>query len=336
VEVVQFRPFYIVGDVERPGEYAYRPGLTLLQAITIAGGVPKAKGLNGARLEREAIATRGDLRLLETDLVATLVRKSRLASEIQANDDIALPDELSASASEPFYRSIVSQERLLFQSRKESFATQVRALEQLKVQHETEADSLVKQLEMHDSLIELMRPELETVQHLYKQQLVTATRKLAVERNAAQLQSDRLRLETALARARQEASKTEIAMIDLRNKRSTEINAEMRQSQARLNELNEKIETAQRLLFDTEVTAPRVLAVRSRMKDAAPIFSVVRVTGGRSMELEANESTQIEPGDTIKVELPLPTGGSQLEEAREARDTRMPGPTFAGSWTEKR
>ncbi len=27
VEVVQFRPFYIVGDVDRPGEYAYRPGL---------------------------------------------------------------------------------------------------------------------------------------------------------------------------------------------------------------------------------------------------------------------------------------------------------------------
>jgi protein involved in polysaccharide export with SLBB domain len=338
VEVVQFRPFYIVGDVERPGEYAYRPGLTLLQAITIAGGVPRAKGLGAARLEREAIATRGDLRLLETDLVATLVRKARLSSELQASDEIAIPDELSASAGESFYRSIVGQERHLFQSRKESFATQVRALEQLKVQHETEAASLVKQLEMHDSLIELLKPELESVLHLYKQQLVTATRKLAVERNANQLQSDRLRLETALARARQEASKTEIAMIDLRNKRSTEINSELRQSQARLNELNERIETSQRLLFDTEVTAPRVLAVRSRMKEAQPIYSVVRVSGGRSMELDANESTQIEPGDTIKVELPLPaSGGTQLEEARDARDnTRQPGPTFAGSWTEKR
>jgi protein involved in polysaccharide export with SLBB domain len=336
VEVVQFRPFYIVGDVERPGEYAYRPGLTLLQAITIAGGVPRSK--NGpARLEREAIATRGDLRLLETDLVATLVRKARLSSELQASDEIAIPDELSASASEGFYRSIVSHERLLFQSRKESFATQVRALEQLKAQHEMEAASLVKQLEMHDSLIELLKPELETVLHLYKQQLVTATRKLAVERNANQLQADRLRLETALARARQEASKTEIAMIDLQNKRSTEINAELRQSQARLNELNERIETAQRLLYDTEVTAPRFLAVRNRPKEAQPTYAVVRVISGRPIELEANEATQIEPGDTIKIELPQPGGGVQLEEAREAREARQSGgPHFAGSWTEKR
>jgi polysaccharide export outer membrane protein/exopolysaccharide production protein ExoF len=336
VEVVQFRPFYIVGDVERPGEYAYRPGLTLLQAITIAGGVPRAKGLGAARLERESISTRGELRLLETDLIATLVRKARLTSELQASDEIAIPDELSASAGEAFYRSIFNQERLLFQSRKETFATQVRALEQLKAQHEMEAASLVKQLEVHDSLIELLRPELESIQHLHKQQLVTTPRKLAVERNAAQLQGDRLRLETALARARQEASKTEIASIDLRNRRSTEINAELRQSQARLNELNEKIETSQRLLYDTEVTAPRLLAVRSRLKEAQPVYSVVRVSSGRAVELEASETTQLEPGDTIKIELPLPAGDPQLEEAREARDARQSGPTFAGSWTEKR
>ena len=51
--------------------------------------------------------------------------------------------------------------------------------------------------------------------------------------------------------------------------------------------------------------------------------------------MEANEMTQIEPGDAIKVELPLP-GGVQLEEAREARETRQSGPSFAGSWTDKR
>ncbi len=84
----------------------------------------------------------------------------------------------------------------------------MRALEQLKTQHEMEAESLVKQLEMHDSLIELLKPELNAVLELYKQQLVTAPRKLALERNAAQLQGDRLRLETTLARARQEDSKT--------------------------------------------------------------------------------------------------------------------------------
>src|ERR1700675_710829 len=61
VEVVHFRPFYILGDIEKPGEYAFRPGLTVLQAVSIAGGIPKVSGLGSMRLERESIATRGDL-----------------------------------------------------------------------------------------------------------------------------------------------------------------------------------------------------------------------------------------------------------------------------------
>ena len=33
VQIVEYRPVYILGDVERPGEYPYRPGLTALQAL---------------------------------------------------------------------------------------------------------------------------------------------------------------------------------------------------------------------------------------------------------------------------------------------------------------
>lgn len=37
VEVVRFRPFYVLGHVNKPGEYSYRPGLTALQAVSMAG-----------------------------------------------------------------------------------------------------------------------------------------------------------------------------------------------------------------------------------------------------------------------------------------------------------
>ena len=39
VEVVQFRPFYIVGDVRPPASSPTGPGLTVLQALSIAGGL---------------------------------------------------------------------------------------------------------------------------------------------------------------------------------------------------------------------------------------------------------------------------------------------------------
>jgi protein involved in polysaccharide export with SLBB domain len=38
VEVLTFRPFYVLGEVQKPGEYPFRTGLNVLSAIAIAGG----------------------------------------------------------------------------------------------------------------------------------------------------------------------------------------------------------------------------------------------------------------------------------------------------------
>ncbi len=38
VEVAKYRPFYTLGEVSNPGQYPYRPDMTVLTAISIAGG----------------------------------------------------------------------------------------------------------------------------------------------------------------------------------------------------------------------------------------------------------------------------------------------------------
>lgn len=38
VEVINYRPFYILGQVNRPGSYAYIEGMTVRMAVAIAGG----------------------------------------------------------------------------------------------------------------------------------------------------------------------------------------------------------------------------------------------------------------------------------------------------------
>ena len=38
VTITEYRPFYINGEVKKPGSYPYRKGLTIEKAITLAGG----------------------------------------------------------------------------------------------------------------------------------------------------------------------------------------------------------------------------------------------------------------------------------------------------------
>ena len=38
VEIATYRPFYILGQVNTPGQYSFRPDMTMLTAVSIAGG----------------------------------------------------------------------------------------------------------------------------------------------------------------------------------------------------------------------------------------------------------------------------------------------------------
>lgn len=38
IEVLNYRPFYIIGEVRKPGSYPYVNGMTVLNAIALAGG----------------------------------------------------------------------------------------------------------------------------------------------------------------------------------------------------------------------------------------------------------------------------------------------------------
>ncbi|QVM84569.1 MULTISPECIES: polysaccharide biosynthesis/export family protein [Novosphingobium] len=52
VEVLSYRPFYILGEVNQPGEFAYKPNLTLEQAVATAGGYTYRAARKKAYLRR--------------------------------------------------------------------------------------------------------------------------------------------------------------------------------------------------------------------------------------------------------------------------------------------
>jgi protein involved in polysaccharide export with SLBB domain len=53
VNIVEYRPFYIDGEVEEPGSYPFEPGLTLRRAISIAGGFTERGARNGITVHGE-------------------------------------------------------------------------------------------------------------------------------------------------------------------------------------------------------------------------------------------------------------------------------------------
>ncbi|MEX0760809.1 MAG: polysaccharide biosynthesis/export family protein [Tistlia sp.] len=53
VEVVNFRPFFILGEVNAPGQYPFASGLTVRQAIALAGGYTRRASTSGIEVIRQ-------------------------------------------------------------------------------------------------------------------------------------------------------------------------------------------------------------------------------------------------------------------------------------------
>jgi protein involved in polysaccharide export with SLBB domain len=311
IEIVSFRPIYVAGYVGKPGEYSYRPGLSVIQAVTIAQGFQR---LSGVRLEREIIAGRGDLKLLNADLRALQLRKARLESEFKMAGSIEFPPD-SGAASDDNRRLIAEQEKLIFEARRRAFETQLDAFQQLKGYLEKEIASLNEQMQLEERQIDIIQKELQTVVSLVGKGYAAAPRQLGLERTLAQAEGDKLRLGSTIMKARQEISKTDIAILEIRNKRQNDVTVDLRETQSKIDALVHKLETAKGLLRETEEIAPEILGEQSNSARAVPSYTIFRTTEGRSIKIPADEGTLVQPGDTVHVQLSPDT----TESARPVR-----------------
>lgn len=298
VEVVQYRPFYITGDVMKPGEFPFRPGLTVLQAVALAGG--ELRSIDFGARQREAIAARGELESLDIARTALQMRLARLKAESTNATQFALPANLVAES--PRARDSYEQEHLIFTTRRDALTTQTSALRSLKDFLEKEAQSLTGQLDSEARQSSLVQKELDGVSGLVGRGLVAAPRQFALERTMAQLQGDRLRLETSILRARQEASRAEISLLELASKREGEIAIELRETDQKLRELATRRNVNEDLLEEASnagIGGARRDATRLGMN-----YTLVRATAPGEA-IAANDATQVGPGDMIKVSLPV-------------------------------
>lgn len=74
IEVMNYRPFYILGEVESPGSYPYRAGMTVLNAVVMAGGYSYRADEDDITIQRggtaaDAARVSGDAKVLPGDVI---------------------------------------------------------------------------------------------------------------------------------------------------------------------------------------------------------------------------------------------------------------------------
>ena len=79
-EVENYRPFYILGEVQKPGEYPFTSGLTVLNAVATAGGFTYRANTKTVTIRHAGAAKESPIRLTATSEVGpgdTILIKER-------------------------------------------------------------------------------------------------------------------------------------------------------------------------------------------------------------------------------------------------------------------
>ena len=296
VEVAQFRPVFLTGDVQTPGEYPYAPNMTVLKAVSLAGGLRRSDA--GQRFARDFINARGDAAVYDDQRGRLLARQARLLAEVSGDQEIKKTPEMEKVVN---IDALLESESALMKSRTERYTLQLKALKDLRELLDAEVESLRKKAESQQRQLQLANEDREKVNRLNEQGLALAQRRISAEERAAEVEATLLDIDTNALRAKQDINKAIQDEINLRNDWDAQRSKELQDTQAELQKLNLQLSTSRELMSEALAQSAEALRFDPSGKSASISYVVVREDNGKSKEIKVDETTALEPGDVIKV-----------------------------------
>jgi polysaccharide export outer membrane protein len=310
VEIAQYPAIYVVGAVTTPGAYVFRPNLTVLQALAIAGGRYRP---NADRQMPDSISLNGELATIRIENLRLLGRIARLQAEVAGDVEVHFPPELTSDSHSALVSEVVTLENAMFAARANETKRQLTALTELRDMYTGELQMLGARSEESSKEVTQTEEEVAALTKLVEKGITTVSRWSELRRVLVQMRGARTEDAISAMRARQSLSDTTRQEYGIHDQRQTEVASQLRDSQGDLARLKSREETVRRLLLADAGGTPE----ETRNGGTELRFAVVRQSQSGSAEVAASEATQLLPGDVLKVEVgtTLPGAVSTAERA---------------------
>lgn len=312
VEITKYRPFSILGDVQRPGEYPYRPGLTVVEAIGIAGGYYRPE-LGLLRLSRDAALASGDIHTETAKLNRLIFREARLNAALAGRQDIALPPELAKQKEDPDVVAIMQNEQDALALENEIRRSEQATADNIKSLYQKEIESLQGHVQALTQEQDSISAQLKEMRAMAARGLALAPTMFALERSLAQVASQQMSTETAIVRAEENITLAQQHVTDAEQQGRRTETKDLETTRDEITEARAKIVTATDLLREAQIIAPAEVRAGMSRSDGGgrQSFTILRRDGVTMREIVVDETALVAPGDVIKIPtLRLPTAQS--------------------------
>lgn len=299
VEIIEYRPFFVLGDVRSGGSYPYEIGMTVLHAVALAGGF-RTSDLDDAALTIDLVRAREHANVQQWAYWEEVAREARLRAEAERAAEIEFSPELLERGTDPQIASKIEGERRIFAGKRSALENKIGILTRQIAQLEAERSALEAQAEAKEKQARLLDIELKDTQSLYSQGLSRKAALSTLQRLAAELEGDRRQIAAMIAKTEQGISSVELEITAEQDKYINDAVAELQKSRARLTELGVRVAAAREAVRQSELRLGRAQAASAAA--AVKSYAITRRgPDGNPITIAAEESTTVRPGDIVRV-----------------------------------
>ena len=197
-----------------------------------------------------------ELGIIDSVLSEELAKRARLEAERDEAAEVMFPEQLTSRQNDPDIAKLMIGQQKLFAAKRATIQGKVEQLKQQIGQIDEQVQGILAQADAKERQIKLIGEELVGLLDLQAKGLVPNTRVLAMQRERARLEGERGELIATKASAESRVGEVKLQILQIREETLSETLAQLRETEARIAELNERRVSIKTRLERTTIRAP--------------------------------------------------------------------------------
>ena len=315
VGIAEYRPIYVAGDVAKPGAYAYRPGMTVRDAIALAGGAgrPASSDPFDAQDRRDSL-------LIE--FARLEIHTARLRTELAGGTKLTPGGVRADAALAPVLVEFAEMEGQQLKADQDDFANEKMHLARLIEATREQVSALVAEEAQQRSALAQQQQDGSRVEALARRSLVQISRVEEARRVLAAAQTQFFELKARLAQARRDSEGYARRLQKLQDQHQVDLIKQLEAATAELATVKVHLASVGERLRGAGSRALQSLGDG----DAPQALVIFRKERDRQTHITAEEGTNLLPGDTLDIGRPRGLGPQGLALGMPVRHAGSPRP----------
>jgi protein involved in polysaccharide export with SLBB domain/glycosyltransferase involved in cell wall biosynthesis len=299
LEVVEYRPFYISGDVARSGVYPFQPNITVRHAIALAGGLDMVRFRFGENPFIRAVDLRNEYEHLALENLRAHLRQRRLQAELGGKADVYFGDAFNSGVSPKVFGEIAELERQQLNQRLDLFEKETSALKAEINNVQADFNTLMSQTHSEADLVENEQAHLTAMASTADKGLIPANRLFDERRDLAMAKSRYLATQSQTWNARRTSGELQIQLYRTEEGHRSGLLKELQDTSLELENVQSRLKA---VVEKFAVTAGARSALYKRAGNEMDV-TIFRKVGEGVKQLQASADSDVLAGDVIEVDL---------------------------------